>query len=333
VATNHNPEKGPRTLSCEAWEAMLADVLDGTLDASDREAFDTHSQSCAGCGELLEEATRGSEWLRFLRETPAAPEGLLEKILAGTTGLPDTPHPMAAGAIAIPREPWLAVSVGMLHRHAAESRMLMTLAMAFFSIALTLNLTGVHLNQLKLSDLKPSTVATTVSHQYFTSYAHMRRYYENLRIVYMLESRVNEIRDNVRPSTGSGNQQPATQQQPQQKSQPQSTDKPDGAARKGSSSARPAQRQSPVDSAAPVLASDRVYPAIGPRRAAADQFYSTIGGRLTAADQFYSAIGPRLTAADRPQPHPQHSLVRVLMVGTTFLYPGDHHKPSERSLV
>ena len=170
--------------------------------------------------------------------------------------------------------------------------MLMTLAMAFFSIALTLNLTGVHLNQLKLSDLKPSTVATTVSHQYFTSYAHMRRYYENLRIFYILESRVNEIRDNVRPAADSGSQQPASQSQPQQRnSQPQSTGKPDGAARRGSSSARPAQRQSPVENGAPVLASGQ------------------------------------------PSPNRRHSQLWALTLDTVFPYPGDHHKPTERSLV
>jgi hypothetical protein len=319
VATNHNPEKGPRTppraLSCEAWEAMLADMLDGTLDARDSEAFTVHSKSCAGCGELLEEATRGSEWLRFLRETPPAPEGLLEKILAGTSGLPNAQLPLAGGAVAIPREHWLGASVGVLHRHAAESRMMMTLAMAFFSIALTLNLTGVRLNQLKLSDLKPSTLATTLSHQYFTGYAHMRRYYDNLRIVYMLESRVNEIRrDNVRPSTGSGSQQPASQPQaaPQQNSQPKPTDKPDGSARRGSSSARPAQRESPAENAAPVLAS---------------------GHPLLASGHALPATSEPLAAADQSQPNRLHSEVWALTVDPVFPYPGHHHKPSERSLV
>ncbi len=194
MAMNHNPEKGPRNLSCEAWEQMLTDALDGTLSASDAEAFAAHSKSCgAGCGELLEEAKRGGEWLRFLRETPAAPEGLLEKILVGTSGLPDAPPLVAGGAVAIPRQPWLGVSVAMLQRHMAESRILMTLAMAFFSIALTLNLTGVRLNQLKLSDLSPSALATSLSHQYYTTYGHVTRYYSNLRIFYELESRVNEM--------------------------------------------------------------------------------------------------------------------------------------------
>ena len=154
MATNHNPEKGPRNLNCEAWEAMLTDALDGTLSPRDAEAFAAHSTRCtAGCPELLEEAKRGTEWLRFLRETPEAPQGLLEKILVGTTGLPDAQQPLAAsGAVALPNQPWLGVPFGLLQRHMAESRILMTLAMAFFSIALTLNLTGVRLNQLKLSD-------------------------------------------------------------------------------------------------------------------------------------------------------------------------------------
>ncbi|HZZ38817.1 MAG TPA: zf-HC2 domain-containing protein [Acidobacteriaceae bacterium] len=252
MATNKNPEKGPRrSLSCEAWESMLTDALDGTLDARDAEAFDAHSKSCAaGCGDLLEQAKRGTEWLRFLHQTPEAPEGLLEKILVGTTGLPDAQQPlMASGAVALPRQAWLDVPIGLLQRHLAESRILMTLAMAFFSLALTLNLTGVHLNQLKLSDLKPSALAATVSHQYYTTSAHLTRYYSNLRIVYELESRVNEMRrDNSAPAA-----RPASQPQPQ-KTQPQSSGKPGGSARRSGSVPEPEQRQRHYEAPDTVLA-------------------------------------------------------------------------------
>jgi hypothetical protein len=259
---NHNPEKGPRTLSCEAWEAMLADALDGTLDARDAEAFDAHSKGCAaGCAELLEEAKRGTEWLRFLRETPEAPEGLLEKILVGTSGLPDTPALATSGGMAIPHQPWLGASVGLLQRHVAESRILMTLAMAFFSIALTLNLTGVRLNQLKLSDLSPSALAASVSHQYFTTWGHLNHYYMNLRIVYELESRVNEMRggsNNSAPAAQPANQQPQQPQpqqpQPQQKPQPKSSGKPGGSARKGGSVTPAEQGQRSYAPPVPVLA-------------------------------------------------------------------------------
>jgi hypothetical protein len=309
VATNHNPEKGPRTLSCEAWEAMLTDALDGTLSARDAEAFEAHSKSCAaGCGELLEEAQRGTEWLRFLRETPEAPQGLLEKILAGTTGLPDAQQPLAAsGAAALPHQPWLGIPFGLLQRHMAESRILMTLAMAFFSLALTLNLTGVRLNQLKLSDLSPSALAASVSHQYFTTSAHLTRYYLNLRIVYELESRVNEMRrDNNAPTPRPAVQQ--QQQQPAQKPQQQPSGKPGGgAAHKAGSVASPEQGQSYV---APV-------PVLALFRPESNQQHSTneAGPRAQlqrcARSRTFSSVFPKFLS-ERP---------------------GNQYKPSERSLV
>jgi hypothetical protein len=235
---------------------MLTDALDGTLSARDAEAFDAHSTRCtAGCPELLEEAKRGTEWLRFLRETPEAPQGLLEKILVGTSGIPDAPPLTASGAVALPSQPWLGVSFGMLQRHMAESRILMTVAMAFFSLALTLNLTGVRLNQLRLSDLSPSALASSLSHQYYTTSAHLTRYYLNLRIVYELESRVNEIRrDNSAPAQRPAAQQ-QQQQQPAQKPQPQPSSKPGGgAAHKAGSIESPEQEQRGYVAPVPVLA-------------------------------------------------------------------------------
>lgn len=304
MATHHNPEKGPRNLSCEAWEAMLADALDGTLDARDAEAFDAHCKNCgAGCGELLEEAKRGTEWLRFLRETPEAPEGLLEKILVGTTGLPDTPQLAAGGAVALPHQPWLGVSVAMLQRHVVESRILMTLAMAFFSIALTLNLTGVRLNQLKLSDLSPSALAASVSHQFYTTSAHLTRYYLNLRIVYELESRVNEMRrDNTAPAAQPQNQEQTPKPQPQSK--PSSGGKPGGSAQKTGDAPAAEQGQSSYEAPVPVLA----------------QFERHL----------HVSSGPHLQVwAERRT----FSSGPVSLSPFFFEGPGNHHKQLERSLV
>ena len=61
--------------------------------------------------------------------------------------------------------------------------------MAFFSIGLTLNLTGVQLNQLHARDLKPSSVRRN----FYQANAHVVRYVENLRAVYELESRVRDL--------------------------------------------------------------------------------------------------------------------------------------------
>ena len=73
-----------------------------------------------------------------------------------------------------------------------QPRLAMTAAMAFFSITLTLNLTGVHLSDLRAADLTPSNL----KHSFYHANASVVRYYTNLRVVYELESRVNEIKRN-----------------------------------------------------------------------------------------------------------------------------------------
>jgi hypothetical protein len=74
----------------------------------------------------------------------------------------------------------------------------MTAAMAFFSIALTLDLTGVRLQDLRASDLKPSSL----SRDYHTANARVVRYYEGLRVVYELESRVHDLQSVSDGDTG-----------------------------------------------------------------------------------------------------------------------------------
>jgi hypothetical protein len=71
-----------------------------------------------------------------------------------------------------------------------QPRLAMTAAMAFFSIALTLNLTGVRVSELSLSDLQPSNIRRG----FYEANASVVRYCDNLRVVYELEARVHDMR-------------------------------------------------------------------------------------------------------------------------------------------
>jgi len=70
-----------------------------------------------------------------------------------------------------------------------QPRLAMTAAMAFFSIALTLNLTGVRLQDLRASDLRPSSLKRA----FYSANTRVVQYYEGLRVVYELESRVRDL--------------------------------------------------------------------------------------------------------------------------------------------
>ena len=134
--------------------------------------------------------------------TPEPPAALLAKILAETTGaeererMPEFVRALPVRAVA---PAWALTSVLRkvvdvfrieTARATFQPRMAMTAAMAFVSIALTLNLTGVKLKSLRASDFTPSGIRRNV----VEAGASAARNFQNNRIVYQVESRVSELR-------------------------------------------------------------------------------------------------------------------------------------------
>jgi hypothetical protein len=181
-----------RVLGCDEWESLLADAMDGALSASDQAAFDQHTAECAQCSQMLKETEQGRSWLGYLAKEPEVPADLLNKILTRTSQIPGGVAP--APALSLPARPaWRRVMLPAV-RHAIEPRLLMTAAMAFFSIALTLNLSGIRLGELRAQDFEPSRMKATLTRQFYSTNAQVAKYYENLRLVYEMESRVRELR-------------------------------------------------------------------------------------------------------------------------------------------
>jgi hypothetical protein len=239
---------------CAQCEAMLSDALDGTLSATDQATFDLHMAGCPSCAAMFADARRGAAWMEMLKSPrPEPPTTLLERIIAQTSGkdaalanppivlgsndrlrtpnaLPGQPSPVPSSTIqptfastnVIPFRTRITHGFRSLGQTMLQPRLAMTAAMAFFSIALTLNLTGVRLSQLRASDLKPSSIKRSASQ----AIAGVIRYSDNLRVVYELESRVRDLQrssddDNSTNSTGSTNSTtPALQNDPAAKQKP-----------------------------------------------------------------------------------------------------------------
>jgi hypothetical protein len=198
----------PNSPECGRWETLLADALDGRLQPEDEAAFTSHMAVCPGCAELFEEARRGREWLEFLSPEPEIPEGLVDKILAQTGPGQVAGYGLVAdgSAVAAMPKPWQRPGFGGFMRRYSEPRLLMTAAMAFFSIALTLNLVGFKFSEVHLADLRPSAVRSFVTRRIVTASIPVIRYYDHLRFLYEVES-------SMRLRTGQGeNQAPQTAQ-------------------------------------------------------------------------------------------------------------------------
>jgi hypothetical protein len=199
----------PGSAACGQWETLLTDALDGLLKPEDEATFTAHMAACAACAALYEEACRGREWLEFLSPEPEAPAGLLEKILAHTgpghgprAGWVGQAMPVPAGTAGVPAyfpPVWQQPGFWVRMRSNIQPRLLMTAAMAFFSIALTLNMAGVRLANIRLTgvrlaDLRPQAVRSYMERQLTMASVPIVRYYDHLRFVYEVESRVRELR-------------------------------------------------------------------------------------------------------------------------------------------
>jgi Putative zinc-finger len=253
------PSQAADAEHCARCEAMLADALDGTLSAADQAAFDLHMIGCESCSAMLADAQRGAAWMEMLKSPrPEPPVSLLERILAQTSGqtaaeaqppivlgptdflrqhqpttllgrpalLPSpipAAYPAAFGpAKVIPFRTRVASAFNLrsIGQTLLQPRLAMTAAMAFFSIALTLNLTGVRLSDFHASDLKPSNIMRSA----YQAKARVVRYSDNLRVVYELESRVRDLQ------RSSDNDNPAPAPQPKDSSTPSDQNqKPSGA--------------------------------------------------------------------------------------------------------
>ena len=203
----------PSSPACGAWETLLADALDGLLLPEQEAEFNAHMAVCPACSALYQESRKGLEWLDFLSTEPEITAGLLDKILAQTgPGQVAGFGLLATAGPALPTpQPWQKPGFMGFVRRFAEPRLMMTVAMAFFSIALTLNLTGVKITKFHLADLKPSSVRAYMERRFTMASTPIIRYYDHLRLVYEVQTRMREFR-----GSGEGDnrdQAPANRQQ------------------------------------------------------------------------------------------------------------------------
>ena len=227
----------PNSAACGHWETLLTDALDGLLKPEDESTFTAHMATCPACAALFEEARRGREWLEFLSPEPEVPEGLLTKILASTGPGQVGGYGLVTGdSQVLPVLPkWQRPGLMARIRRFAEPRLVMTAAMAFFSIALTLNLTGVRLTDLKLENLKPSAIRSFMERRLTMASTPIIRYYDHLRLVYEVETRMQELRRTTQGEGGGAGQATPRQSEPGQSEPGQSREsapsKKDGGSR------------------------------------------------------------------------------------------------------
>jgi hypothetical protein len=192
------PGKEDKGMSCSEFDALLSQAIDGTLNGERLAVFEAHGRECQLCGPLLQEAESGRSWLKSLTEEEP-PAELVTNILLRTTGR--IPSQEAAGGtenaswLGRLRE-WGTVIVSPIVAVARQPRFAMSFGMAFFTLSVTLSLAGVKVSDLRNLDLRPSAVRRT----YYETSGRVVKYYENIRFVYEIESRVRQFKEATAPA-------------------------------------------------------------------------------------------------------------------------------------
>jgi hypothetical protein len=199
------PGESKPGMQCAEFDALLNEALDENLSGQTLASFRAHARVCVVCGPLLAEADAGRRWLKSLAEVEP-PANLVHNILLATTGHESSP--VAAGAKgpvswADTVTAWLRPVFAPVLAAGRQPRFAMSFGMAFFSLSISLSLAGVKVNDLRQLDLRPTAIKRT----YYETTGRAVKYYENIRFVYQIESRVRELKRATTPAEPSPKEQ------------------------------------------------------------------------------------------------------------------------------
>src|SRR5271168_4664349 len=213
------PDHTSNGMKCNEFDLLLSDAIDGLLTGTELERFQAHTRTCKACGPLFAEAEAGRNWLKGLTEVEP-PASLVNSILASTTGV-DTQRLRVTARAPQPRISWLerlqASFLEPIWATVRQPRFAMSFGMAFFALSVGLTVAGVKPADLRQVSLRP----TAIRHTYYSTQARVVRYYENIRVVYEVESLARQVKRNVAPAEPGPDRQKDhkndTTQQPEQK--------------------------------------------------------------------------------------------------------------------
>lgn len=168
-------------------ENLISEYLEGQLDAAHRAEFEAHVAGCTPCNELVAGVRSAMELCQSAEELEPAP-WLISKIMLATIGQ---------------RKPTLGEQLAAYFRPASRVRLAYAVSMAVFSFSIIVNTAGIDLRQIKLADLNPRTWIYQANRTGHLVVARAEKFYYDLRVVYEIESRLRQFRQQSGPESPS----------------------------------------------------------------------------------------------------------------------------------
>jgi anti-sigma factor RsiW len=171
-------------MDCAEFESTLADYVDGTLGAQARAIVEAHAASCAACRYFMAEVTGAVTLLKRVEEVEP-PSELITRIAY------QTPRGRVRPDLDVPGF-WFELKAKWLGPF-LQPRLAMGMAMTVLSFSMLARCTGVPVQHLSAADLSPGHVIANLEDRVLRTKDRFVKNYENLRVVYEIEARLNEM--------------------------------------------------------------------------------------------------------------------------------------------
>ena len=172
-------------LSCEQFEILLADQIDGELNApardADRAAFELHLASCAACAAMAADAQSAVSFMEMAAEVEPPP-ALMTKIL----------HATNSGWEFKLRAKGIRGAINRFFAPVLQPRIVMGAMMTLMTITMLSRCAGGPKTKLTAADLDPVKLWTSLDDRTHRIWDRTMKSYESMRLVYEIRNQIND---------------------------------------------------------------------------------------------------------------------------------------------
>ena len=171
-------------MTCAHLEIALCDYLDGTLAAAEKAEVERHLSECAACAEMARDAGSAMAFIERVADVEPPPQ-LITRMFA-IPGMREARVSVRHGI-----QGWFRNLVQPI----LQPRMVMGLSLTILFFGMMARCAGIPGRQLSPADLNPSRVLAGLDDRVHRGWERSVKFYENLRFVYQIQSRLREWRD------------------------------------------------------------------------------------------------------------------------------------------
>jgi len=173
-------------MNCAEFESILADYIDESLSSAEVAAVEEHAAACSVCREFMNEVRGGLSVLKRAEEVE--PPAVLITRIAYLAPAGRSREPFE-------RQGWLSRLTNKWLVPMLQPRLAMGMAMTILSFAMLERCTGLRVGRVQAADLNPVRVWGGMEDKTLRVKDQVMKYYENLRIVYEVETHLKDLEE------------------------------------------------------------------------------------------------------------------------------------------